>query len=188
MTDYAFTFGTDHNHPILGERLSEGYVVIEAPGFDVARAMMFSLIGPAFAFQYDMSDGQWQRDNETKGFYPAGELLRIAWLGINQQTAIAIAIEDTYEKAEGGSNDDEIQALQDARDLLAAIIRYTPQEDREEGPLPSVLDKSSSASVQHFIETGRYLTVREVIEFEAIQENARRETPREPATGQSGEW
>lgn len=84
MSDYAFTFGYDHDDihaEVLGTtRASEGYLVIEAPNFHIAREIAFAIVGPRFSFQYDMTDGQWERDNQTKGYYPAGELLRIAWL------------------------------------------------------------------------------------------------------------
>ena len=43
-------------------------------------------------------------------------------------------IEDTFAAAEGDSNDAEIEALQAARDRLAALIDYTPAHERDWTP------------------------------------------------------
>jgi hypothetical protein len=132
MKKIAITFGTDHNKihaGILGTpHASEGYVVIEAPAWRNARDIAFAIFGEKFAFDYDIEGSSWLADIEQKGYYPAGELLRIAWIGMNARSAITWTIDNTYEAADGDSNDEEIEALQDARDLLAEIIDYIPEE------------------------------------------------------------
>lgn len=167
MKKIAITFGPEQDHPDIAERIQEGYVVIEAPTREIARGIADAIFGARlWSFDYDLDDVDWESDNARKGYYPAGELLRIAWLGFNQQKAIAIAIDDTYEAADGGSNDEEIQALQDARDLLAAIIGYIPEDERD-----------WSVPESHELEVGPDLPT-----------HLREERTREPFTGQSGEW
>lgn len=133
MKKVAITFGSDHDahHLDIAERISEGYVVIEAPDREVARRIAFAIFEKKWAFDYDLADVDWQSDIAKKGFYPAGELLRIAWLGFDRQAPMVAAIEGTYEAAEGGSNDAEIESLQEARDMLATVIDYTPADERE---------------------------------------------------------
>jgi hypothetical protein len=138
MKKVAITFGPAHSefHEHIAPRIHEGYVVIEAPDREVARRMAEAIFGREWAFDYDMGDGTWMEENLRLGYHPAGELLRIAWLGINAQSAIISAVDATFEAAEGSSNDEEIEALQDARDLLAAIINYTPEEEKQEHSAP----------------------------------------------------
>jgi hypothetical protein len=130
MKKIAITFGPDHDevHAHIAPRIHEGYVVIEAPDRRIARDIAFAIFGDKWAFDYDMRADGWEESNRTKGYHPAGELLRIAWIGVNTRAAITETIDNTYEAADGDSNDEEIEALQDARDLLAEIIDYIPEE------------------------------------------------------------
>lgn len=123
------TFGTDHDdaHPIIGTKLSEGYVVIEAPTRAMGRDIAFLIFGPRFAFDYGAEQFA---DSIARGLYSAGELFRLSWLSFERQRAVIDAVELTYAKADGGSNDEEIEALQEVRDLLADSIDYTPSDER----------------------------------------------------------
>lgn len=119
-----FTFGSDHDraHPWLGSlRLSEGYLTVEAGNIHREHAIGQAVLGPVYAFDYTNSE-QWRKDNETKGYYPAGELARITLITQAQRAEALDIIEQTFIAAEGDSNDDEIQILQQARDLLASLI------------------------------------------------------------------
>lgn len=126
----AITFGPDHRdvHAHIAPRIDEGYVVIEAPTHQIARDIAFAVFGEKWAFDYDLAFGHWEAENRRKGHHPAGELLRVAWLGANARNAIIATVDDTYEAADGDSNDAEIEALQDARDMLAELIDYRPEE------------------------------------------------------------
>lgn len=81
MITIAVTFGTAHNEEhqnIIPEgSLSEGYVVIEAPNWAIARSIALAVFGQKFAFDYDYQDFMDRR--EKSGLYRRGELLRIAW-------------------------------------------------------------------------------------------------------------
>lgn len=138
------TFGTDHDdlHPNVGVKVSEGYVVIEAPTREQGRDIAFVILGTKWAFDYGTEHFA---DSIARGLYPAGELLRVGWLNFDRQKKIVLAVEDTWEKAEGGSNDEEIESLQEARDLLADIIDYTPSDERDWGE-PAPLETTRSQS------------------------------------------
>lgn len=106
-------------------------------------------------------------------------------------------IKRTHKLADGNSNDAEIAGLQDARDLLAQwrrelkdiqqearLLAMDLQSNWDDGDLAGSVtdavaflrrlgddqpaDTSSSASRQHYIETGRYLTAAEVAEFREL--------------------
>lgn len=102
----------DEEHP-LG-MFGEGYVVIEAPTRQMGRDIAYALFGARWAFDYE------EKPNEA--YCPAGELLRIPFIQRSALLTARAVIENTHEMAEGGSNDDEIEVLQEARDLLAQLV------------------------------------------------------------------
>lgn len=128
MTETVITFGSDHDvaHKHIASAIHEGYVVIEAPTREQGRDIAFVLFEDKWAFDYDIE--RFEESNQRSGYYPAGELLRVAWISEGRRSVIAAAIDHTYEAADGDSNDTEIEALQDVRDLLAELIHYTPEE------------------------------------------------------------
>jgi hypothetical protein len=127
VTTYI-TFGTDHDdaHPTLGAALSLGYVAVDLPGLPRGseRNLFYELFGARFAFDYDSQPG-----GRRPGSYPKGEIARIALINEQRRLAAVRAIDYTFETADGDSNDAEISALQEARDMLADLIGYTPKED-----------------------------------------------------------
>jgi hypothetical protein len=128
MTTYI-TFGTDHAdiHPGLGARLDEGYFAVSLPGYPSWKELSVAqaLIGTTYAFDYQQRPGKDRPD-----WYVAGEIARLTLINERLQKQIVEAVEATFAAAEGNSNDAEITALQEARDLLASIIDYTPMADR----------------------------------------------------------
>lgn len=128
MDTYYVTFGTAHNeaHPLLQvpptRRLSEGYIAIEAPDYDTARRLANVLLGITWAFMYGPDD------KPEAQFVPDGELFRLAWINHDRHATLGAAIEATYRAADGGSNDKEIELLQQARDLLEEFIETKGDE------------------------------------------------------------
>lgn len=127
MTTYI-TFGSDHDHahPTLGTALSLGYVAVDLPGLPRAseRNLFYELFGARFAFDYDSQPG-----GRRPGSYPKGEIARITLINEDLRRRIALTVNATYAAADGDSNDAEIAVLQEARDMLADLIGYTPKED-----------------------------------------------------------
>jgi hypothetical protein len=126
VTTYI-TFGSDHEHPALGSQLHDGFVTIDLPGFPrhVEREVIFAMIGGVFAFDYDEEPGV---DRREMGWYRKGEIARVTLINEQLRRDIVKQISHTYDMAEGGSNDDEIEALQTARDMLASLIGH--EEER----------------------------------------------------------
>ncbi len=133
------TFGShpEMQHDWIAPRMHEGYVVIEAPTRIAGEKIADVLFGHhGWAFSYD--EQHMEESNHRAGYYPAGELARMAWIDTTRQLQIFNAIEDTYDKADGDSNDAEIRSLQEARDMLADIIQWEPEpEPRTETPSES---------------------------------------------------
>ena len=127
MTTYI-TFGTDHDsaHPALGSQLSAGYVAIDLPGLPLGteRDLFYELFGARFAFDYPVEPGK-----DRPAWYFKGEIARIQLINEAHRREIVDTIEATYAAADGDSNDAEIAVLQEARDLLAGLIDYTPREE-----------------------------------------------------------
>lgn len=131
MTTYI-TFGSNHDdaHPKIGTRLSEGYVAVDMGSYGYATecAVAFTVLGPVFAFDYP-NTAKFEADNARSGYYPRGAIARIQLIPEARLIEIESAIAHTYELADGDSNDDEIEGLQAARDLLAELVGYTHKED-----------------------------------------------------------
>lgn len=104
----------DEEHP-LG-MFGNGYAVIEAPTREMARGIAVALFGDRWAFDYG------PEHKPSKDYYPAGEILRIPFIQRTSLIGARAAIADTYEKAEGDSNDEEIESLQETRDLLEQLV------------------------------------------------------------------
>ncbi|UDL15461.1 hypothetical protein SEA_PEPE25_86 [Microbacterium phage Pepe25] len=102
----------DEEHP-LG-MFGDGYAVIEAPSRGAARDIAFAIFGKRWSFDY--------AEQPNAAMYPAGEILRIPLITRTALLAAREQIADTYQKAEGDSNDDEIESLQGARDLLEQLV------------------------------------------------------------------
>ncbi|UOW92836.1 hypothetical protein SEA_ROBINROSE_93 [Microbacterium phage RobinRose] len=102
----------DEDHP--QGMFGDGYAVIEAPNRGAARDIAFALFGKRWAFDYP--------EKPNSDLYPAGEILRVPLITRSALLAAQSVIRDTYEKAEGDSNDDEIESLQGARDLLEQLV------------------------------------------------------------------
>lgn len=120
IVETFITFGTQYQenptHP-EGEHpagmFGNGYAVIEAPSRGAARDIAFTLFGKNWAFDYPT--------RPSAELYPAGEILRVSVLQVDQLRNIRAAVADTFEKAGADSNDEEIESLQETRDLLASV-------------------------------------------------------------------
>ena len=127
MTTYI-TFGTDHDnaHPALGAQLSAGYVAVSLPGLPpgTERDLFYELFGARFAFDYPSPP-----DGGSHAWYAKREIARIQLINEQHRRRIVSTIEATYAAADGDSNDAEIAVLQEARDMLAALIEYTHEEE-----------------------------------------------------------
>lgn len=81
MTDIiaiAVTFGSDHTHPeISDKKLADGYMVVEAPTYEMARNIAFAITGGVHAFDYPLDE--FLKKERVAEWYPLGELLRIKW-------------------------------------------------------------------------------------------------------------
>lgn len=77
LQDYHVTFGVQYRHephPVLSfPNLPDGYVTVEAPDWETARAVTNALFGDRYAFMYDAA-------THDTSYYPAGELARYGWL------------------------------------------------------------------------------------------------------------
>ncbi len=95
INTYAITFGSAHNEEhrdVVPEgKLSEGFVVIEAPSSHVAREITLAIFGRKWAFDYPLDD--FVEDERHAEWYPEGELLRIAWIPKGGMDIIARAEE-----------------------------------------------------------------------------------------------
>lgn len=120
IVETFITFGTqykadprhpDEEHP-LGMH-GDGYAAIEAPTRQMARDIAFALFGARWAFDYP--------EPPAEEYAPAGEILRIAWISKSTHDQVRASVIDTFEKAGGDSNDEEIESLQEARDLLMSV-------------------------------------------------------------------
>lgn len=85
LTQTYVTFGVQYTRPSEFQHEDEkhplgmhgnGYAVIEAPSYEIGRAMAFAIFGERFAFAYPAED--WEMKDVPR-FYPDGELMRIAW-------------------------------------------------------------------------------------------------------------
>jgi len=52
MSEWIFTFGTNHVHPVTGESLGRRFVAIKAADAATARVEMFAAFGPKWAMEY----------------------------------------------------------------------------------------------------------------------------------------
>ena len=52
MSEFIFTFGANHRHPVTGESLGRRFVAIEAPTHEAATAQMNSVFGEAWSLAY----------------------------------------------------------------------------------------------------------------------------------------
>ena len=78
LTAIAVTFGSDHTHPeISDKKLADGYMVVEAPTYEIARNIAFAITGGVHAFDYPLEEHLAQE--KVHEWYPLGELLRIKW-------------------------------------------------------------------------------------------------------------
>lgn len=102
----------DEEHP--QGMFGDGYAVIEAPSRGAARDIAFAIFGKRWTFDYDRQP--------DPVMYPAGEILRVPLITRTALLAAREQIADTYAKAEGDSNDEEIESLQGARDLLEQLV------------------------------------------------------------------
>jgi len=82
IQEFAITFGVQYGrrkdadkHPM--GMFGDGYAVIEAPSAEVARALAFAAFGEKWSFQYPMEKFATRENFEQ--YYPAGELMRLAW-------------------------------------------------------------------------------------------------------------
>lgn len=121
ITDTYITFGVkykenpgpgDERHP--AGMFGEGYATIQGPDREFARLVAHNLFDSDFAFDY--------AERPRADLYPAGEILRVNIIQREELESIRRLIEDTYEAADGDSNDHEIAVLQEARDALAQMI------------------------------------------------------------------
>lgn len=129
MTETVITFGADHDvaHRHIAPAIHEGYVVIEAPTREQGRDIAFVLFEDKWAFDYDIE--RFEESNRRSGYYPAGELLRVAWISEARRNELAAALDETYgSDFWGESMDQQHQNLRVVRDLLAQLIHYTPEE------------------------------------------------------------
>lgn len=92
----------------------KGYAVIEAPSREAAREIAHAVFQGKWAFDY--------AEKPRADLYPAGEILRIPFIQHAALLTARAVVENTYEMVEGESNDDEIEALQEARDLLEQLV------------------------------------------------------------------
>ena len=53
MTEYIFTFGGGHVHPLSGASLARSFVRLEADSVGAARQIMFALFGAKWSHQYE---------------------------------------------------------------------------------------------------------------------------------------
>jgi hypothetical protein len=84
VVEAFITFGSNHQEPHahfgLGD-LHNGWVVVEAPTYDIARKIAYDLFDNGrYAFDYPAS--YWNAEEhqaDVLRWYPRGELLRIKW-------------------------------------------------------------------------------------------------------------
>lgn len=123
MSETFITFGVQYKanpqHPEEAHpfgMFGDGYAVIAGVEPPKAREVAHALFDQKWAFMYD--------EQPREQFAPAGEILRVAVLRRYQIQEAREVIQETFEAAEGDSNDEEIDALQKARDLLAEIVGW----------------------------------------------------------------
>ncbi len=79
---FYVTFGVQYGHRDDDEKHAfgmyhDGYAVIEAPNYEVARSIAIAVFGQEWAFIYMKED--FIDDGTDKKYHPLGEQLRIAW-------------------------------------------------------------------------------------------------------------
>ncbi len=120
MQETYVTFGVQYKeqpspyeerHP-LG-MFGTGYATIQAPDRDAARAIAVALFGDKWAFDYP-----------EKPAFVTEEILRVAVIQRLQLQQLRELLDQAHEAADGGSNDEEIDALTDLRDAVAELIGY----------------------------------------------------------------
>lgn len=124
ITETYITFGVGYPDPrtpgidpeILHPQgmFGEGYATLQAPSRDAGRGIAYALFGGKFAFDYP--------ERPRADYVPAGEVLRVVVLQRDQLEEMRRALVAADEAADGGSNDDEITALQGVRDLLRDVV------------------------------------------------------------------
>jgi hypothetical protein len=81
-TDWLYS--EENRHPLGMHR--DGYAVIEAPNYAIARGIANAVFGQQFAFDYP-ADNWDAEQNAQMGWYTAGELLRIEWVNTDRLQA-----------------------------------------------------------------------------------------------------
>lgn len=89
IVETFITFGSQYGrdperseiHPL--EMSGHGYAVIEAPSYEIGRAIAFAIFNRQFAFVYGAEEWH-DKDDDIPHWYPEGELLRIRWVDREQ--------------------------------------------------------------------------------------------------------